>query len=99
MSKIKKHIIKGMNKIMLDCNHATLFITKREYVKLGVIEKIKLALHLATCKYCQQYSEQSAAITHHIAELSRQNNEKQLHQLSEEQKTNINIAIDKQQLK
>lgn len=98
MSSIKKNIINGMNKVMLDCNTATLFVTKREYVKLGCVDRIKLSMHLASCKYCRQFAKQSITISHHITQLSKINDADNRHYLSKEQKNNMIREIESQQL-
>lgn len=99
MSSIKTNIIKGMNKVMLDCNTATSFVTKREYVKLGCVDRMKLSMHLASCKYCRQFAKQSITISHHISELSKIDDSNHRHYLSKEQKNNMIKEIESQQLK
>ena len=98
MSGIKKHIIKGMHKVMLNCDTATLFVTKREYVKLGCIDKMKLSMHLATCKYCRQFANQSESISRLIAELNNTNQDNLTHQLTDEQKIHIVKEIESQRI-
>lgn len=98
MSSIKRNIIKGMHKVMLDCNTATLYVTKREYVKLGCVDRLKLSMHLASCKYCRQFAKQSITISHHIAELSKVDESNYRHHLSKEQKNKMIKVIESQQL-
>ena len=98
MSGIKKHIIKGMHKVMLNCDTATLFVTKREFVKLGCVDKMKLSMHLATCKYCRQFANQSESISRHITELNNTNQDNLAHQLTDEQKNNIIKEVEKQNI-
>ena len=98
MSGIKKHIIKGMHKVMLDCDTATLFVTKREYVDLGCIDKMKLSMHLATCKYCRQFAKQSKDISNQIAQINNTELNNLSHQLSDEQKNNIIKEVEKQNI-
>lgn len=98
MSGIKKHIIKGMHKVMLNCDTATLFVTKREYVKLGCVDRMKLSMHLATCKYCRQFAKQSESISQHIAELNNAKPDKLTHQLTQKQKDNIIKEVEKQNI-
>lgn len=96
MSGIKKNFIKGMNKVMLDCNTATLFVTKREYVKLGCVDRMKLAMHLSTCKYCRRFAKQSITISHHISKLSKVSENGHRHYLTEAQKSKMIKEIEKQ---
>jgi predicted anti-sigma-YlaC factor YlaD len=99
MSELKKQIMKVMNKVMLDCDAATMFITKRDYVKLGRIEKLKLAMHLKVCKYCRDYAEQLSIITQQLNKISKVNNENIRNYLSDEQKESIIKEINNQTLK
>jgi hypothetical protein len=54
--KAEKMMMKGMSKIMLDCDNATLLITKGEFEQLRCINKLKLKMHLASCKFCRNFS-------------------------------------------
>ena len=97
MSSLKKNIKKSMHAIMLDCDTATLLLTKREYTKLSCIEKMKLSMHLAGCKYCRRFAKQSNTISHQISQMSKIDDEHH-HHLSEEQKNNIIKKIEKHTL-
>jgi hypothetical protein len=59
---IKEMMIKGMDKIMLDCEQATYLITKSEMEDIGCIKKIQLKMHLAGCKFCSRFKIQSDLI-------------------------------------
>lgn len=98
MSGLKKYLFKGMNKIMLDCDVATLLITKREFVKLGKLDKLRLAMHLRVCKYCRQFAKQSSIISIQISELKKIDNKNLHHHLSEKQKISIINKLEEQQL-
>lgn len=98
MSGLKKYLFKGMNKIMLDCDVATLFITKREFVSLGKVDKLRLAMHLRVCKHCRNYEKQSSVISNQISQLKNIDNNNLQHHLSEEQKISIINKLEKQQL-
>ena len=63
MTKQKSVIKKGMEKIMLDCDHATFLITKSEFEKLGCVQKIQLKMHLAYCKFCRRFAQQNKIIS------------------------------------
>jgi hypothetical protein len=97
MSDFKTKIYKGMNKIMLDCETAGLFITKKEYVRLSILNRIKLWLHLLTCKHCREFAGQSRSITYYIKVLSRINENEPMHKLNDDQKKHIIEELEKQQ--
>ena len=59
---IKEMMIKGMDKIMLDCEQATYLITKSEMEDIGLVKKIQLKMHLAGCKFCYRFKIQSDLI-------------------------------------
>lgn len=59
---IKKLMIQGMDKIMLDCDEATYLITKSEVDKIGCVKRIQLKMHLAGCKFCHRFKVQSELI-------------------------------------
>ena len=96
MSNFSKHMIGAMNKIMLDCDTATLYVTKRDYVKLGCVNSIKLRMHLMGCKFCRKYAQQSLTISHHISQLSIVEKDNLRHQLSNDQKNSIVKKLEKQ---
>jgi len=89
-------MMKGMSKIMLDCNKATLLITKGEFEQLGCVNKLKLKMHLASCKFCRNFAEQSKYISTRLNDLkSIDPNKLKLH-LTDEQKNRMNKTIKEQ---
>ncbi len=66
MNKIKNTLSKGMDKIMLNCDKATLLITKSEFTKLSCVERLQLKMHLAGCKFCRRFKQQSEFISYAI---------------------------------
>lgn len=44
---------------MLDCDTATLLITKEDFVKLSCREQVQLKMHLISCKLCRRFKSQS----------------------------------------
>ena len=90
MSIIKKKLVEGMNKLMLDCNTATLLITKNEFTSLSCIEQMKLRMHLASCKFCRRFKKQSEYISMHVHRLNidLENAKLKMH-LTNEQKERI----------
>ena len=53
-----------MDKIMLNCDTATLLITRSEFEKLSCTDQIKLKMHLAGCKFCRRFKKQSEFISY-----------------------------------
>jgi len=66
---IKEMMIKGMDKIMLDCEQATYLITKSEMEDIGLVKRIQLKMHLAGCKFCKRFKIQSDLIDHSLRTL------------------------------
>lgn len=66
MNKAKKLWMKSMDKIMLNCDTATLLITKGEFTKLSCMEQMQLKMHLAGCKFCRLFKKQSEFISYAI---------------------------------
>jgi len=90
------NILKKMkNGMMLSCDTATLLITKSEFEKLGCVDSIRLKMHLASCKFCRRFKEQSVEISHQIKKLSNIENTATAHTLSEEQKERLSKIFDK----
>jgi hypothetical protein len=63
MSTIKKMMMKGMNKIMLTCDQATLLATQNSIYKISCISKLQLRMHMAGCKFCRTYAKQTELIS------------------------------------
>ncbi len=100
MSWTKERMVKGMNKIMLSCDEATLLVTKSEFVRLSCNEQVRLKMHLVTCKFCRRFKKQSEMISLqiHKLDLNFDKKELQLH-LSEEQKARMIKAIRQKEAK
>jgi hypothetical protein len=96
MSKMKKRMMKGMNKIMLSCDTATYLITRSEYEKLSCINRMQLKMHLAGCKYCRRFAEQSKYISEQLKKVRNPETQKLSICLTEKQKQKINTAIENQ---
>ncbi len=95
MSRAKKIMVKGMNRLMLDCDTATLLITKSEFARLTCIEKTKLRLHLLSCKFCRRFKKQSELISLQLDRVKRDvdANNLRLH-LTEEQKRRLKEKLN-----
>ena len=55
--------MKNQNGIMISCKKATELIEQRENSKIGIVQIIKLKIHLMMCSACKVYEKQSALIT------------------------------------
>lgn len=94
MSKIKELYIKGMNAIMLDCDQAVMYATKKEFKSLNCIHRMQLKMHLAGCKFCKTFVDQSDIITNQLREINviDENNLK-IH-LTEKQKEHLAETVE-----
>lgn len=90
--------MKGMNKIMFDCKQATLLITKSQYQRLGLLDRLKLKMHLASCKFCRCFLEQSNYISTQVDELKTIDPDNLKLHLTDTQKTKICREIEKQSI-
>ncbi len=90
MNKVQKIWMKGMNNIMLRCDTATLLITKGEFTRLSYAGRLRLKIHLAGCKFCRRFKDQSEFISYAIRQADRIPQKENLHlRLTEEQKKQI----------
>ena len=71
MNKVQKIWKKGMNKILLSCDTATLLITKGEFTRLSFAGRLRLKIHLAGCKFCRRFKDQSEFISYAIRQADR----------------------------
>lgn len=55
-----------INKVMITCSDATLYVSKKEEGKLSLLNRFKLLLHLAICKFCRLFEKQNRFIIHEI---------------------------------
>jgi hypothetical protein len=60
---------KAMHSVMLSCDKATFFVTKKEYVKLSCKENVQLKMHLMGCKLCRSFDDQNAILSEKIKTL------------------------------
>ena len=51
------------NKLFISCDEATTICTKNQYKEASFWEKIKLNIHLLSCKICGLYSKQNTKLT------------------------------------
>ncbi|MEO8416512.1 MAG: hypothetical protein ABI472_22805 [Ginsengibacter sp.] len=57
-----------MNKMMLSCVKATELMELKEVVRLRIIEKIQLRMHVAVCSGCRNYRKQTKLINDLLSE-------------------------------
>lgn len=86
--------MKGMDKIILDCDHATYLITKSEYESLNCIQKIQLKLHLSSCKFCKMFAEQNKFISQSLNDFKKIDMDHLHIRLTEEQQTKLKKTIE-----
>ena len=72
----------------MSCQKASYIIEKRNVSKLSLIEKFQLKFHLAFCKLCQRYENDSRIIGKILRALENQN-----HKLSATQKEEIKTKL------
>jgi predicted anti-sigma-YlaC factor YlaD len=48
--------------VMITCRQASVLLSKREDLPLARVDRLKLRLHLAICKYCRNVARQFGAI-------------------------------------
>ena len=89
MNNIKKIWVKSMDKVMLNCDTATLLITRGEYEKLGCLEQLQLKMHLAGCKFCRRFKKQSEFISYALKQAALPQKEDLKLHLSDQQKENM----------
>lgn len=51
------------NKLFISCDEATTICTKNQYKEASFWDKVKLNIHMITCKICGLYSKQNTKLT------------------------------------
>lgn len=82
----------AMHWMMLSCDTATFYISKRDYQKLSCKENLQLKMHLMGCKLCRAFNEQNAIITKKLNMLKE---EPPLAELSESKRLEIQQTLNK----
>ncbi len=96
MRSMKEILMRGMTKLMLSCDEATLLVTKSEFEKIPFFKGIQLKMHLFSCKLCRNFHDQSHYISEQIRLLTAIDEDNLTHHLSPEQKKNISETLEKQ---
>lgn len=82
-----------MNKLVLSCEEATLYVIKKSEGKLGLIGRLQLSIHLAICKFCKAFDIQNELINH---SLHHHHNLSKEETLSVSQKDKLKQALKKE---
>ncbi|MBN2637707.1 MAG: hypothetical protein JXR65_01320 [Bacteroidales bacterium] len=86
MSSLKNIVSKGFSKVLLDCDTATLLITKQSLDSAGSMERVQLKMHLAVCSFCREFKKQSEFIHQQIKNWAEIDPDHLIITLSDEQK-------------
>lgn len=60
-----------IKKIQYDCREATYLIEKGQHVRLSLVERVKLVIHLSGCSVCRLFRQQSRMINRMMRGLFR----------------------------
>ncbi len=83
-----------MNKVMLDCDHATYLAVKEESEKLGCIQKLQLRMHLMGCKLCRAFVEQSKTISEEVTSMKTIDPDHYEVELTEDQSESLKKVVE-----
>ena len=86
MNSLKKSWEKGLNKVLLDCDTATLLITKQSLASVSCVEQVQLRMHLTICVFCRSFKEQTEFITRQMKQWAQIDPDNLILSLSDEQK-------------
>lgn len=89
--KAKIWMNNAMHSVMLSCDKATFFITKKEYVKLSCKENLQLKMHLMGCKLCRSFNDQNEIISNKLKVLQE---DPPQGKLSDTKKNEIQQSLD-----
>lgn len=56
-------IKKLLSKIMIECDEATMLITKNQHTQLSLWDRLQLKYHKMICPPCQDWEDQNKVIT------------------------------------
>ncbi|MCL3780401.1 hypothetical protein EMN47_08350 [Prolixibacteraceae bacterium JC049] len=80
----------------LSCKKATYYMMLDQENKLTSIQKFQLNLHFKICKLCRLFHQQSDTITESVIEMAKQCSHHPHHQLSNQQKEEMQLEINKE---
>lgn len=95
MTNVKKRFLAMMRKMMLNCEQASLISTKEMVEKIGIKSRMGLQMHLAACKHCRKYYQQSKILSKVIQHQNRliQQGSSLPHRLSAAEKSTLQRLI------
>ncbi len=95
MANVRKRFLATMRKMMLNCEQASIVSTRGMVENIGMKNRMGLQMHLAACKHCRKYYQQSKIISQVIQHQNRliQQENSQLHRLSVAEKSNLKRLI------
>jgi hypothetical protein len=81
--------------MMLNCEQASLISTMEMVERIGMKRRMGLKMHLAACKHCRKYYQQSKILSRVIQHQNRliQQGSSQHHRLSVSEKSNLQRLI------
>lgn len=96
MTNVKKRLLATMRKMMLNCEQASLISTRSMVENVGLKNRMGLQMHLAACKYCRKYYQQSKLLSRVIQYQNRlvEQGNSQPHRLSVTEKSNLQRLIE-----
>ena len=83
-----------MDKIMLNCYHATLLATNDSLEKIGCVKKVQLQMHILGCKLCRSFVKQSKFIDDQLNGNKIIDSEELKMHLSVDQKERIQTVVE-----
>lgn len=66
-----------MGKFFITCDEATMICTKSQYKEARFSDKLKLTIHMLTCKVCKCYSNQNSMMTKMFGNFSENGHKKE----------------------
>ena len=94
MSGMKKMMVKGMNRVMLDCDQATMLSTHLDLENAGFLKKLQLKIHLMGCKYCTEYVRQSNLLINELNQIKEIDQKNLQIRLTQKQKEILEETIE-----
>jgi hypothetical protein len=95
MTNLKKRFLANMRKMMLNCEQASMISTRKMVEKVSIKNRMGLQMHLAACKHCRKYYQQSKILSRVIQHQNRLiiQGSSQPHRLSVAEKSNLQRLI------
>ena len=83
--------------INIECKEANEICNKAQYGEAKLFEKVKLSIHLATCKICSLYTKQNRLLTEVLKEKSNDEHcDLQKFHMKHEEKERLKEELKKQ---